>query len=731
MKLSMRIGKFLAYQQLQRLSGRSETAEINNIRPELEILKRKILHLHPSQSEILNNGINETISDTREATEQRIERDYRPTNARLDEKAIVNLTTYQIPEDIMLGLSFGPKFVFPQRICLENILNIITSCSCSFEQNLPVTTSSEAYKQASIQLGQYTRKHIDDKEIWLLFLQYRIKKYLLDNKNLLVTRSDKGKHTVVVERDTYTAKMMELVSSDDYEILSGVDITTLETTNNILARQLFECGAIKDVSKISDHSTLFAQMYGLIKIHKNDFPVRPITSACGSPGFKLATFMSNILTILYPEMGFHVKNSLEVKCKLDHILFNEDEELVSFDVVSMFTNITIELMLSIIESRKDILMTSFGISWKFFSTLMNFLLRDCAIFSFNGTFFKQKGSLAMGSPLSPILAKILMNNIIDYTLSIYKKQPKLVSLYVDDSLWIIPKNDTKFILDTMNSFHERISFTMEKEKDGHINFLDIEVIRSDLSAITCWFKKPFASLRVLNWFSNHSHTCITQTAISFIKMVFRLSHDDFFLKNRDVLFEMLSVNSFPIDVAMRLMQENYSLMRPISYKTSRKTFKYAPIPYQPGFAGPLKTRMKSLHPGFLLTSVPDRSSTNHFSHLKDKVKAKFKTNMLLLLECRCKKYIDVRHTGFLERASTIIDFCNSNFDTGKGNCIRSLHKMNRWRFIRCKNYRVLTTKYQAFLHLHRHRLQFPVHSQLHLRFKKHLNDFAVGLPISK
>lgn len=682
-----------------------------------------ILSKFPNEVNTLQNFLNLTIDESQDEMEAKMEREFRPVNACLDLRTIVNLSSVTVPDDILLGLSFGPKFVFPQQVCSDNFVNIITSTIVSFERNLPIETQDEAFKQTSIQLSHYKHKYNSDIETWLLILQYRISKFIKNNPNILITRSDKGKHTVIVPRSTYTEKLYQLINTTDYTKIDSIDINFLESKNNAFVRALSELGSLSDFILPPDVCTLPAQMYGLFKVHKKDFPVRPITSACGSPGFKLAGFLTKVLNVVFPEHGFHTLNSLQTKLALDKIILDHDDELVSFDVVSMFTNITIDVMLLLISERKDIIHEKFNISWPLFVDMFNFALRECAVFSFDSHHYRQNDSLAMGSPLSPILAKILMTKIIDFVLIMYQKKPKLIALYVDDSLWVIPKCDTNLILSFLNSFHNRIVFTMEREKDNSIKFLDIEVIKREDRIVTCWFKKPFASLRILNFFSNHSHTCIVKTAISFIKMVFNLSHDDFFLRNKDILFELLKVNCFPSDVATLIMHENYSLMRPFSYNPKAKTDKYVPIPFFPKFSGSLKSRLASLHPRLQLTSVPDRSTTSHFSYLKDKVKAGHKTNIVLLLQCKCSKYIDIRHTAYGERADSIIKFCKSTFNTTKGDCTTHVHKMNDWRFVRCRHYKEMIARYNALIHLHKDRLQYYSHSSTHPRLRKHLDNF--------
>lgn len=514
------------------------------------------------------------------------------------------------------------------------------------------------------------------------------------------------------------SKMQQLISATaDYEPMVGTNIGELESKNNIFVDKLFKLNAVNDKREYWDLATSTSQMYGLIKIHKENHPVRPITSACGAPGFKLSKFITQILTLTFPEEGYHVKNSLMVKNNLLSVTPEEDEMLVSFDVTSMFTNISIDLMLSLISERSMFIEKRFKIPWPLFQELFRFLLEECAVFTFNDIIYKQKESLAMGSPISPILAKILMTRILEYVITKSGIKPKFVALYVDDSIWLLKKHHIELVLDNLNSFNDRINFTMELESDSGINFLDIRIIRCGNRLITRWYKKPFASLRILNFFSNHNRTCIVQTAIAFVRMVLRLSDGDFFQENRETLIRMLRFNCFPEDLIIRIMHDHYTLMRPL-HNSEKEDVKFAPIPFHSGFSEALKERMISLHPGYKLVSVPDRSTTTHFSYIKDKVKLEEKTNMISLLTCQCKKYIDIRHTKFGERANTIVSFCKQNFDTSDGKCVGKTHKMNVWKFVRCKNYPTLLARFNALIHANRHKLQYYTASQTDPRLKK-------------
>ena len=113
--------------------------------------------------------------------------------------------------------------------------------------------------------------------------------------------------------------------------------------------------------KVYDHlrpsATVCPKFYGLPKIHKPDVPLRPIVAFQGSPTYNLAKYLAEILKPLVGNSEHHIVNFKELlqKLKLDEkkieIKLDEDEILVSFDVVSLFTNVSIDEACNIAKER--------------------------------------------------------------------------------------------------------------------------------------------------------------------------------------------------------------------------------------------------------------------------------------------------------------------------------------------------------------------------------------------
>ena len=84
-------------------------------------------------------------------------------------------------------------------------------------------------------------------------------------------------------------------------------------------------------------------------------------------------------------------------------------------------------------------------------------------FKFDGSFNRKIDSVAIGTPLGPILADIFLASLKS------TKKKRLINLslfyvsYVDDTFLLLDhKQDPEAALDELNGLHPRIKFTMER-----------------------------------------------------------------------------------------------------------------------------------------------------------------------------------------------------------------------------------------------------------------------------
>jgi len=110
----------------------------------------------------------------------------------------------------------------------------------------------------------------------------------------------------------------------------------------------------------------------------------------------------------------------------------------------------------------------------------------------------------MGSPLSPILADLVIQNLecsIFKTLTIHVP---FYHRYVDDIIIAAPNEHINTILCSFNSsIMKESKFTVEYGDNGVINFLDVKLFIENGRIIFDNYRKPTNSRRYLNYFSNH------------------------------------------------------------------------------------------------------------------------------------------------------------------------------------------------------------------------------------
>ena len=82
-----------------------------------------------------------------------------------------------------------------------------------------------------------------------------------------------------------------------------------------------------------------ARLYGLAKVHKDVIPLRPVLSMPGSPYYNVATTVTKWLSVV-PESKSQC-TSKKIADQLKDIKLDEGEVLVSFDVVSLYTNVPV------------------------------------------------------------------------------------------------------------------------------------------------------------------------------------------------------------------------------------------------------------------------------------------------------------------------------------------------------------------------------------------------------
>ena len=227
-------------------------------------------------------------------------------------------------------------------------------------------------------------------------------------------------------------------------------------------------------------------------------------------------------------------------------------------MVSLFTKVPLDFTIEVILDKvyKDKL-----IETKLTRTEMKKLLETCTKemhFLFNGSVYRQKNGVAMGSPLGPVIANIFMVELERRLVPTMEDDVSLWFRYVDDTFTFIKKGRIEAVVQCLNGFHDSIKFTFEKEEDQRISFLDVKVIRNgDGTFETDIHRKSTDTNIYLNWNSWSPRAWKLGTLKGLIRRAFLVCSATE-SRNKEVRFLkniFIKVNNYPSKVVNKMVND--------------------------------------------------------------------------------------------------------------------------------------------------------------------------------
>jgi hypothetical protein len=329
----------------------------------------------------------------------------------------------------------------------------------------------------------------------------KVLKNLSNDKSIQITRPDKGKGVVIMDKEEYNNKMLEILNDRSTFEVVKVDETIAQEDRLIRKlKQLKDDGFIteKEYNFCRPRGSQPARIYGLPKTHKTGMPLRPIVSASGTFNYNLAKLLANKLDHLRKNNTI-IKDTFTFVDELLSLKFNNSQiKMISFDITSLFTNVplnrTIQIILDKFYGREHTCTYSDKkrVDWctKCKNRYeMKYLLETSTKetkFIFNDTIYSQTNGVAMGSPLGPLFADIYVNYLEEKLMSRLKSNGLLYwRRFVDDTFAIVKKDaNVDKIIDILNSFDNSIVFTFEEEVNHSLPFLDIYITRLPTNNLT-------------------------------------------------------------------------------------------------------------------------------------------------------------------------------------------------------------------------------------------------------
>lgn len=442
-----------------------------------------------------------------------------------------------------------------------------------------------------------------------------------------------------MQRTEYEEKLKQLLDENDiYKKLKNDPTVSFQKMNNELVSSWEKAKYITtyETKELKINNALPPKIYGMPKLHKANIPLRPIVSCIQGPVYGLSKFLAGSLSNIAGENQYSIKNSFELKKFIDKVTVPSDHILVSLDVISMYTNIPINLANEIVRDRWEELSQFTKLPLQEFERGIGVAL-STNYFQFRDKFYNQTHGLAMGAPISSVIAQLVLERLEEDVIADLDFQPLFFKRYVDDCIVCIPRDKIDYILMKFNSYHPSIQFTVETEKYSTINFLDMTLIRNKNKILTKYFQKPTASGRYVNFFSTQPLAHKKNTVTALADRIINLTNPQFRKEVCNKVKRLLINNNYPPQFINSIFKK--SLFRHYNsnkfknkVEKTNQIIKYVPLPYVKGLSEGINNILKPYK--FQVAHKNQNKLSFLKTTLKDKVPKNKQTHVIYQIQCK-------------------------------------------------------------------------------------------------
>ncbi len=360
-------------------------------------------------------------------------------------------------------------------------------------------------------------------------------KELINNDDIIIKEADKGGAICLMDKSFYRDKIMDMLKDESTYKQTNLNNSQITLKIKKLIQKYADCLLDDEKDYLLNFDIKTSNIYGLPKIHKSklvqqaileqnsdvvtiispkDLKFRPIIAGPAAPTSRLSHLIDLILKDLPPTTESFVRDDIHFLSRIQRSLDpNQNYQLVTLDVESLYTNINHQLGLKAIkfwlQKLRDKINPRF--TNDFILDSIELILSN-NIFSFDQIIFLQTKGTAMGTKMAPTYANLTLAyleeilyvklvELKDQTYATYIKNNLL--RYLDDCFIIWPKEwDLEEFTTFLNELHTDINFTKDCS-DHEIPFLDILVYMVEGNIKTTIFYKTTDSHQYLHYNSCH------------------------------------------------------------------------------------------------------------------------------------------------------------------------------------------------------------------------------------
>ena len=404
---------------------------------------------------------------------------------------------------------------------------------------------------------------------------------LSKDDTIVITSADKGGGIVILDKTTYIDKMQALLCdvSTYKHVTHGTCKKSADRFSKEARKILRRSERGKQLLYLLEEDPKPPAMRGLPKTHKPGIPMRPITSGVGSAPHRLAKTLakplSNALGSISPS---HLKNSGDLLNRIKDININ-GKKIVSFDVKALFTNVPVDGAMAAVKRVTDnVTDDDLPMPKEDFMKLIH-LCVSFNVFQFDGKEYEQVKGLAMGSPLSAVLACLYMEAMEeDHYKNIVGNNCTWLR-YVDDVLCFVPsETDLPRLLQELNNIDAAIQFTTEEENNGKIPFLDTLILRDGERLKFTVYRKPTYKNDLVHYFSAHSQRVKSGVVIGFFLRAFRICSEDLLQNEINFIMRSFLQLRYPLAELISCQEKAKKILSRAGTTTNRQSPSDKPLP---------------------------------------------------------------------------------------------------------------------------------------------------------
>jgi hypothetical protein len=249
----------------------------------------------------------------------------------------------------------------------------------------------------------------------------------------------------------------------------------------------------------------------------------------------------------------------------------------------------------------------------------------------------------MGNPLSTFLAEAVMQNLEHQTIT-NDINIKLWDRFVDDAFSIMKTHHIENVFDSINNTTDGIVFTMEKEEDGEIAFLDVKLSRNENGTIeTQVHRKSTHTDQILNYHSNHPTQHKVSCLNTLINRIDTHCNTTETKKNElEHLQKTFQKNGYPKNFIKSIYKRRHKTQT-TQTKTDEATTKRISLPYINQISE-MTARILKKH-NLDVAHKPVNKLKTLFNKHKDRPKPLDKTNVIYKIPCQDCEQVYIGETS--------------------------------------------------------------------------------------